>query len=380
MRLDSSGNLGIGTTTPRGDLDVGTATASAITKSIHLGYSAADFYGFRLTNINTAASFGAGTFSIQRGSTAAWTSDFIMDNTGKVSIAEGNAPTQVLSIYRGGSTQTVMSAGNSTTGLNGSYFGVDTAGNAIINQTQALAMIFSTSGTERARITSSGDLLVGASSSTGNSERLYVTNAQNNVAIFKGTGGGLAQISVWNDANKGPGIGAYASTYGGGSNFNVGASGSYISTATGAVFAIGTSDAQAFILGTSNAERARLTSGGNFGIGNTAPTDKLSVNGNVYVSGTLTEASSIALKENIDPITGALSIILGINGYTYDRKDGSRRNEPGLIAEEVAEVLPNIIQRDDQGNPSGVQYTKIIAYLVESIKELKAEIDILKGR
>ena len=272
VRFRNNGNVGIGTTTPRGDLDVGTATASAITKSIHLGYSAADFYGFRLTNINTAASFGAGTFSIQRGSTAAWTSDFLMDNTGKVSIAEGNAPTQVLSIYRGGSTQTVMSAGNSTTGLNGSYFGVDTAGNAIINQTQALAMIFSTSGTERARI----------------------------------------------------------------------------------------------------------TSGGNFGIGNTAPTDRLSVNGNVYVSGTLTEASSIALKENIDPITGALSVILGINGYTYDRKDGSRRNEPGLIAEEVAEVLPNIIQRDDQGNPSGVQYTKIIAYLVESIKELKTEIDSLK--
>ncbi len=173
INILGTGNVGIGTTTPRGDLDVGTATASAITKSIHLGYSAADFYGFRLTNINTAASFGAGTFSIQRGSTAAWTSDFIMDNTGKVSIAEGNAPTQVLSIYRGGSTQTVMSAGNSTTGLNGSYFGVDTAGNAIINQTQALAMIFSTSGTERARITSGGNFGIGNAAPT--SQGLTIT-------------------------------------------------------------------------------------------------------------------------------------------------------------------------------------------------------------
>jgi len=118
------------------------------------------------------------------------------------------------------------------------------------------------------------------------------------------------------------------------------------------------------------------------GIGNTTPAsgDRLSVNGNVYVSGTLTEASSLALKENIDPITGALSVILGINGYTYDRKDGSRKHEPGLIAEEVAAVLPNVVQYNDEGNPQGIQYTKIIAYLIESIKELKAEIDILKDK
>ena len=76
-------------------------------------------------------------------------------------LADGNAPTQRLNLYRGGSTQTVMAVGNSNTGLNGTYFGVDTAGNAIINQTQALAVIISTNGTERARITSGSDLLVG---------------------------------------------------------------------------------------------------------------------------------------------------------------------------------------------------------------------------
>jgi hypothetical protein len=36
------------------------------------------------------------------------------------------------------------------------------------------------------------------------------------------------------------------------------------------------------------------------------------------------------------------------------------------------------VQKDNDGNPSGIQYTNLIAYLVESIKELKTEINNLK--
>jgi hypothetical protein len=70
--LDHNGNLGIGTSSPRGDLDVGTVTATAITKSIHIGFSQADFYGFRIANTNTASLNYAGTLAFQRGNGAAW--------------------------------------------------------------------------------------------------------------------------------------------------------------------------------------------------------------------------------------------------------------------------------------------------------------------
>ena len=93
---------------------------------------------------------------------------------------------------------------------------------------------------------------------------------------------------------------------------------------------------------------------------------------NLSVSGTITESSSIALKENISPITNALHSIAKLVGVTYDRKDGSAKNRAGLIKEEVEKVIPNIV------NDDGIQYTNLIAYLVESIKELKAEIDVLK--
>jgi hypothetical protein len=93
---------------------------------------------------------------------------------------------------------------------------------------------------------------------------------------------------------------------------------------------------------------------------------------NLSVAGTITESSSIALKQNIDPITNALNLVSKLVGVTYDRKDGSAKNRAGLIKEEVEKVLPNIVSDD------GIQYTNLIAYLVESIKELKAEIDVLK--
>ena len=100
--------------------------------------------------------------------------------------------------------------------------------------------------------------------------------------------------------------------------------------------------------------------------------------GNLTINGTLTENSSETIKENINPITNALDSVLQLVGVVYDRKDGSAKNRAGLIAEEVEQVLPNVVQKDHHGNPSGIQYTNLIAYLVESIKELKAEIDVLK--
>lgn len=100
--------------------------------------------------------------------------------------------------------------------------------------------------------------------------------------------------------------------------------------------------------------------------------------GNFNISGTLTESSSITIKENINPIINALESIISMNGYVYDRKDGTAKQRAGLIAEEVNNVLPNVVAKDDAGNPTGIQYTNLIAYLVESIKTLHKRIESLE--
>jgi hypothetical protein len=120
-------------------------------------------------------------------------------------LADGNAPTQRLNLYRTGATQTVMAVGNSNTGLNGSYFGVDTAGNTIISQTQALAIIFSTNGVERGRITSTGNFVAGPSAAlatTATDGFLYVPTCAGTPTGTPTTITGMAPIVVNTTNNK----------------------------------------------------------------------------------------------------------------------------------------------------------------------------------
>lgn len=101
------------------------------------------------------------------------------------------------------------------------------------------------------------------------------------------------------------------------------------------------------------------------------------ISGNLTAT-SITESSSIKLKENINPIEDALDKILQLNPVTYDRKDGTSINEVGLIAEEVEKIIPNIVSRDEYGNVQGINYTKLSVYLIDAIKSLRKEIEILK--
>ena len=81
-------------------------------------------------------------------------------------------------------------------------------------------------------------------------------------------------------------------------------------------------------------------------------------------------ASDIRLKSNIKKIDGALDKIDKISGYTFDM-DGKR--EAGIIAQEIKEVLPEVVGEFEKDGETylNVDYPKIIALLIEAIKELK---------
>jgi hypothetical protein len=93
---------------------------------------------------------------------------------------------------------------------------------------------------------------------------------------------------------------------------------------------------------------------------------------------TVTETSGLALKENFRPIENPLEKVLQLLGQIYDRKDGSSKNEAGLVAEDVYKIIPNLVKTDSNGNPESVFYSRLSVYLLESIKVLNDEIKQLK--
>ena len=62
---------------------------------------------------------------------------------------------------------------------------------------------------------------------------------------------------------------------------------------------------------------------------------------------------------------------------TYN-KIGSQTTELGLIAEEVAEVYPEFVQYDENGEPIGVNYSRLTAALIGAVKELNEQLQELK--
>jgi hypothetical protein len=89
VRVNATG-VGIGTATLRGNLDVGHSNSSgSVTTSAHIGYSAANFYSYRITNTINAGSVAAGDFAIERGTTAAWVTDLGIDDAGNVTVGGG---------------------------------------------------------------------------------------------------------------------------------------------------------------------------------------------------------------------------------------------------------------------------------------------------
>jgi hypothetical protein len=96
-------------------------------------------------------------------------------------------------------------------------------------------------------------------------------------------------------------------------------------------------------------------------------------------------SSDIRLKENIVPIVNALEKVNQISGNTYDWKAGyeeihsHKGNDVGVIAQEIEEILPQIVTNRDNGYKA-VQYEKIIPLLIEAIKELSAKIKDLENK
>ena len=96
----------------------------------------------------------------------------------------------------------------------------------------------------------------------------------------------------------------------------------------------------------------------------------------------VSEILKYCYSENIKVVPNALDKVQALNGVTFDWK---KDNTPsaGVIAQDVIEVLPEAVKEvtPAKGGEShlAVNYHALTSILIESIKELKAEVEELKG-
>jgi hypothetical protein len=98
--------------------------------------------------------------------------------------------------------------------------------------------------------------------------------------------------------------------------------------------------------------------------------------GNFTATGDVTAYSDKRLKRNIETITNAVDTVSKLRGVNFE-KDG--RYSTGVIAQEVEEVLPQVVHTDPDGMKS-VAYGNIVGILIEAIKEQQKEIEELKKK
>jgi hypothetical protein len=89
-----------------------------------------------------------------------------------------------------------------------------------------------------------------------------------------------------------------------------------------------------------------------------------------------TSLSDLTQKKNIQKISNSTDLIKQINGVRFDWKDNDE-SSAGVIAQEVEEIMPEIVHTNDDGIKS-VNYNGIIGLLVEAIKEQQEQINTLR--
>jgi hypothetical protein len=140
------------------------------------------------------------------------------------------------------------------------------------------------------------------------------------------------------------------------------------------------------VMNTAGTERLRIDNVGNVGIGTSAPTVRLQVAGDI-IANSIAGSSDARFKTNITPIENPLQKVLQLRGVNFDwnkksfpDRSFSDSRAIGFIAQEVEKVIPEVVQTEKTAEGfKSVQYDKVVALLVEAIKEQQKQINSLKA-
>jgi hypothetical protein len=315
---NTTGEVGIGTTTPAATLDVNGSINAAT--SFKLGGSAFAFGSS--SNGNAFLGFAGNASTTGYDNTASGEGALYSNTSGSDNTADG-----ISALYSNteGSFNTASgydALHSNTTGGNNTAYGFE-------------SLFYSTTGTAN---TACGydALYLNTTGSNNTASGLYAleynTTGDNNTAL-----GYLAgPDSNSPDLTNATAIGAYATV----------------------------SESNAVVLGGTGTNAVRV------GIGTATPSNVFTIaqGAGQAISDGWSVYSSRRFKTNIDTLHGALEKVGQLRGVSYDLKTNGR-HEMGVIAEEVGAVIPEVVTWDKNGNAQGVDYSRLTALLIEATKE-----------
>ena len=421
MRIDSSGNVGIGTSSPStyGKFAVsGLAFSSSyyVTSSSGGAAGGARFGAYigsaNVGYVDHAVTNGAGgseTADIRFGTINSGTlaERMRINSNGNVGIGTGS-PTRKLQVYGGATgTRTMGTIGNASEALE---VGVNASNLATINSVAGSSIIFTQNDTERMRIDSSGRVGIGTTSpstygklavSVGNGSFMGATTSSgaggaaggwqlnsyygsvkiNYIDCELTNGTPAAEASVMRFATIGSGTLA--------ERMRIDSSGAVrIGTTSG------NADAKTTIYGgsTNSSPSLEIFKGSTtnttsqvfmrFEIArDSTPVASGSITANGAASATFTSWSDRNLKENIVDLPSQLANIMALRPVEFDYKGykNGEGHQIGFIAQEVQQIYPDLVAEGDGGMLMLSDMNKNDARLIKAIQELKADLDATKA-
>jgi hypothetical protein len=349
MRIDSSGNVGIGTSSPVTPLHVYASSAGATTPLLSLQNNSATagtaveirlaptpypdtrWSGIRATS--TGAGNGTELLFLTNNTSTNPAERMRIDSSGNVGIGTAS-PAKTLDVTGTSRITGEATFGNDVLLTNDAYVYSSNGGSGVragwlLDGTNQAVRGY-TAGSERMRIDSSGNLLVGATS------------------VGLGTAG--ARISANAQAN-------------------------FITTDFG----------PPLYLGTAGAGTATMVQF--YGSANTTPTDAGRITSASGGTPAFASASDIRLKDNVTDHESELTNILSLRPVRWDWKDNALGSGEGFIAQELEQTAwSDLVSEDEAGykivSGLGIVETRLIKAIQEQqamIEELKAEVAALKG-
>jgi hypothetical protein len=323
MRITSAGDVGIGTSSPAQRLTVAgnilTTSAAGTDSFINVTTSGVQNSLFGFNNSGSTNAFGAANNTTYIGSGNSFNVQLITNGSPAMTI------TNTLNVGIGtsspGERLTVSGGYANFAGLRIAGTDHDTSNNIYLASgdlslsTNTGALLFKTGLTERMRIDSSGNLLVGTTSTT---------MGQTGIIMQPAFGGNIGNIDIGHANGTATGN-SYVRFY-----YNAGVIGSITQDGTTAVLYNTTSDAR--------------------------------------------------LKENVAPADDAAALIDAIQVRKFDWKVDGSHQRYGFIAQELVEVAPEAVsQPADPDEMMGVDYSKLVPMLVKELQSVRARLAQLEG-